>query len=497
MGNSSGNLADYWRVINAYPNLQGGFIWDFVDQALRKPIPSASVRHGGPTDFWAYGGDYGDYPNDDNFNNNGLFQPDRRPTPQLAEARHCYQTVSVEAVDVMRGLFLVKNEAFFTNLREYECRWTYEENGEMVDRGTLGRLDVPPRASKEVALPLSMARRPAFAAQVSTWNFTFLTTRKQAWAEKGHVAGRSQVVVPADPQPALVMGVGHQEPRLEETAEAVDVAGQDFTARISKRSGALVSWKVAGEEQILAPLSPNFWRAPTDNDRGSHMAERHAAWRRAGERAEVRGVSVKREVDETWLVQVRLAFPEAGETAGTLVYKFTHAGHIRVAFKVEPKGDGLPSLPRVGLTMQIPASYDTVTWLGRGPHESYADRKDAAFFGKYTLKAKAFFFPYVEPQETGNRTDTFWATFTDGAGRGIRVTGDPKINFTVLPYAIGELEARKHPWELSPSGNLIVHLDYGQMGLAGEDSWGARPWPEYQLLPDRSYSYGFVLSPVR
>ncbi len=498
MGNSSGNLADYWRVINAYPNLQGAFIWDFVDQALRKPIPSARIRHGAPTTFWAYGGDFGDYPNDDNFNNNGLIQTDRRPSPQFAEVKYCYQTVFVEAVDVTRGLFAVKNRAFFTNLREYEGRWTYEENGEVIAQGKIGALDVPPQGRKEFELPLSMVRRPAYAARVSTWNFTFATTRKSVWADKGHVVARDQVVVPADPQPASMAGVaGRKEIQLSEDDAAVTVSGTDFAVRIGKASGAVESWKAGGRELLLAPLAPNFWRAPTDNDRGNGMSARHAAWHQAAARREVRAVNVLREVDGNWRVLVSLAYPDAGETTGTLVYKFTNVGQIRVSLKVAPKGEGLASLPRIGMTTQIPLGYDRVTWLGRGPGESYADRKASAFFGKYTLGAGDFYFPYVEPQETGNRADTFWVTFTDAEGKGIKVTGDPKLNFSILPYTMEELETRKHPWELNPCGNWVVNLDYGQMGLAGEDSWGARPWPEYQLLPDREYSYGFVLEPVK
>jgi len=498
MGNSSGNLADYWRVFNAYPNLQGGFIWDFVDQGLRKAIPSARVRHGGPTTFWAYGGDYGDFPNDDNFNNNGLVQPDRRPSPQFAEMRYCYQTVFVEAVDVTRGLFAVKNRAFFTNLREYEGRWTYEENGEIVAQGKLGALDVPPQGRKEFSLPPSMVRMPAYEARVSTWNFAFATTKQTAWADKGHVVARDQVVVPAEPQPAPMTGVvSLKEIQLAESDGEVTVTGADFAVNISKDTGSITSWKAGGKELLLAPLAPDFWRAPTDNDRGNGMAARHAVWKLAAARREVRGVSVQREVDGNWRVLVSLAYPDAGETVGTLVYKFTNAGQIRVSFKVEPKGQGLASLPRVGMTTQIPLGYDRVTWLGRGPGENYADRRASAFFGKYTLSAGDFFFPYVEPQETGNRTDCFWVTFTDAAGKGIRVTGDPKINFSVLPYAAEELETRKHPWELNPCGNWVIRLDYGQMGLAGEDSWGARPWPEYQLPPGRAYSFGFVLEPVK
>ncbi len=499
MGNSSGNLADYWRVINKYPNLQGGFIWDFADQGLRKAIPSERVRHGGPATYWAYGGDFGDYPNDDNFCCNGLVQPDRRPSPQMQEVRYCYQPMSVEALDAARGRFRIRNEAFFTNLRAYECRWTYEENGRAIAKGSLGRLDVPPRAEKDVSIPLSMVRRPVHAALVSAWNFTFATVRATPWADAGFVVGHSQAVVPADSPPAAlphVIGPGVQT-RAEETEEAVVVTGADFAARVCKRSGALVSWKVKGAEQLLAPLEPDFWRAPTDNDRGNGMAARHAVWRRAAERREVKGVGVRREADGSCLVEARLVFPEAGETSGTLAYAFSNAGHIRVTLRVKPAGEGLPSLPRVGLTLQLPAAYDRVTWLGRGPHENYADRRASAFFGEYTLAAEDFFFPYVEPQETGNRTDTFWVTFTDRDGRGVHIRGDPKINFSVLPYTTEELQARKHPWELNPCGNWVVHLDYGQMGLAGEDSWGARPWDEYQLLPDRAYTAAFVLSPAK
>jgi len=497
MGNSSGNLADYWRVINTYPNLQGGFIWDFVDQALRKQLPSEKITHGGPMAFWAYGGDYGDFPNDDNFNCNGLVQTDRRPTPQFEEMQYCYQTLAVEAADVTRGRFVLLNRAFFTNLNEYEGRWTYEENGLVVAQGKLGKLDVPPQGRKEFELPLSMVRKPAYAARVSTWNFTFATARDQIWAKKGHVVARDQVVVPADPQSApMTTGVVTlKEAAPVEDDAGVTVTGSDFTVRISKATGAIISWKVSNEEQLFAPLEPNFWRAPTDNDRGNGMAVRHAVWKRAAEHREVKDVSVRREVDGNWRVLVTLAYPDAGETTGSLIYKFTRAGQIRVSFKVEPKGAGLASLPRIGMTTQISTSYDHVAWLGRGPHENYADRKASAFFGRYALAADDFFFPYVEPQETGNRTDTFWVTFTNAAGKGIKVTGDPKINFSILPYTMDELATRRHPWELNPCGNWVVNLDYGQMGLAGEDSWGARPWPEYQLMPDREYAYGFVLEP--
>lgn len=498
MGNSSGNLDDYWRVINAYPNLQGAFIWDFVDQALRKPVPEGRVRPGQPTWFWAYGGDYGDYPNDDNFNCNGLVQPDRRATPQLNEVFHCYQNIRVVAVDVTRGIFRVINDAFFTNLAEYRGQWTYEENGEVIAKGSLGRMDVPPQTAKVITLPLAMARRPAYAARVSTWNFSFQTVQQEQWAAKGHVVARAQVEVPAEAPAMTVAGtVGRDAINPDQSETEVKVTGDDFTARVSKSDGALVAWEVGGRELLLSPLEPCFWRAPTDNDRGNRMAERHSVWRDAAGKRVARGLRLYREVDGNWRVIVELAYPGAAETAGSLGYTFFTDGSIRVAFRLKPEGQGLASLPRVGMTARIPREFDRVEWLGRGPHESYSDRHAAAFVGLYALNAAEFYFPYVEPQESGNRTDTYRVSFTDAAGKGIRVTGDPKINFNVSPYTLVELESRKHPWALEPCGEWVINLDYGQMGLAGENSWGARPWPEHQLLADREYAYGFILEPLR
>ena len=498
MGNSSGNLADYWRVINTYPNLQGAFIWDFVDQALRKPVPESRTRAGQATWFWAYGGDYGDYPNDDNFNCNGLVQPDRRPTPQLNEVFHCYQNIRVVEADVTRGVFIVRNDAFFTDLDEYSGQWTYEENGEVIDKGSLGRMNLPPQSEKVITLPIAMPRRPAHAARISTWNFSFHTRKSEKWADKGYAVARSQIIVPAETPAVTVEGtVGRDAINPDQSEAEIKVAGPGFNARVSKTDGALVSWEVDGREMLLAPLEPCFWRAPTDNDRGNRMTHRHAVWRDAAAKRVARGVRLYREVDGNWRVIVDLAYPEAAGTTGSLGYTFFTDGSIRVAFKLKPEGEGLAALPRVGMAARIPRDYSRVKWLGRGPHENYADRKASSFYGLYALNAADLYFPYMEPQESGNRTDTFWAEFTAAGGKGIRVAGDSKINFNVSPYTLGELESRKHPWELEPCDGWVIHLDYGQMGLAGENSWGARPWPVYQLQADREYVYVFIIEPLR
>ena len=495
MGNSSGNVSDYWDVINRYDNLQGAFVWDFVDQGLRKPIPVDQRKADGAEWFWAYGGDFGDFPNDDNFCCNGLVQPDRRVTPQMAEVRYCYQTIFVENKDVRNGLFTIRNDSFFTNLKEYECLWRYEEDGEIIDEGSLGKLDVEPRSTFDVQLPVDVMQKALRKAKVATWNFEFVLRKNQRWAKKGFCVASDQVVVPLEYMPAWVAGEA-SVPALIEKNDAFEVAGENFTAVISKSNGALISWIVGGNELLCAPLEPEFWRAPTDNDRGNKMPERHGCWKKAAANRVLLDAVVKNDVDGNRRIELSFALPDAGRSSCTINYTFQHGGDVRVALELNPKGDKLPSIPRIGMKTQIATKYSQVRWLGRGPDENYSDRKRASFYGKFSLDADQFFFPYVEPQETGNRMDTFYVEFTDNKGRGIRVNGDPRINFNILPYTIEELSTKKHPWELNRCENRVVHIDYGQMGLAGENSWGARPWPQYQLAADRTWKFAFVLSAV-
>lgn len=270
--------------------------------------------------------------------------------------------------------------------------------------------------------------------------------------------------------------------------------GASYTAVVSKVSGALIAWQVDGVEQLMTPLEPEFCGAPTYNDRSNQMLQRHRCWENAAADRVVRDALIKEDLDGNQQVQVSFALPGAGRSSGSLSYTFRADGRIHVALELTPAGEGLPGVPRVGMKIQISPLLDQVTWLGRGPGESYSDHKRGSFFGRYTLPAGDLFFPYVKPQECGNRTDTFWVTFTDKRGTGIRVEGAPQINFSVLPYTVQELARSKHPWQLNPCGNWAVQIDYGQMGLAGENSWGARPWAEHQLPAGKTYKCEFTLS---
>jgi len=494
MGNSSGNVSDYWDVINRYDNLQGAFVWDFVDQGLRKKIPAELCVAGEPNWFWAYGGDFDDFPNGDNFCCNGLVQPDRRVTPQMAEVRYCYQNIFVNAKEVQAGVFTVRNDYFFTNLKKFRCLWSYTEDGKVVDEGSLDELDVAPRSSLDIKLPVATIRKSKGRSRVAAWNFNFALRDDQNWADKRFIVATDQVLVPIEKITSSWNAAENSVPVVIEKQNHFAIAGRDFSAKISKADGALISWKVRGAELLKSPLVPEFWRAPTDNDRGNKMPERHACWEKAAVNRVVLDSFIRNEPDGNRRIEIKCALPDAGRSTLVLNYTFRHGGDVRIVMQLNPKGEKLPSIPRVGMKMQIAPEFDRVTWLGRGPGENYSDRMRASFFGKYSLHADQFYFPYVEPQESGNRMDSFYAKFTSADGGGIGVSGEPTINFNIQPYTIEELSSKKHPYELLRSEYRTVHIDYGQMGLAGENSWGARPWPQHQLAADRSWEFAFVLS---
>jgi len=331
---------------------------------------------------------------------------------------------------------------------------------------------------------------------VAVWNFKFVLRKSTSWAEKGFCVASDQVVMPVDPVPVWVTGKEASVPAMIDKDDSIEIAGEGFNALVSKVNGALVSWNVDGVELLKGPLVPEFWRAPIDNDRGNRMPERLGCWKKAAANRVIRDVLIKNDVFGNRRIEVSFVMPDAQKSSGEISYTFRQGGDVRVSLALNPKGKDLPPVPRVGMKMQISPALDRVTWLGRGPGENYSDRKMASFYGKYSLPADDFFFPYVEPQETGNRMDTYYVDFTGSDGKGIRVTGDPRINFNILPYTIEELSIRKHPYELNRCGNRIVHIDYGQMGLGGEDSWGARPWPEYLLSAQKSWKCEFVLSKI-
>ena len=485
MGNSVGNLQEYWTVIESHRQMQGGFIWDWVDQGLRK-----KDAKGKP--FWIYGGDFGDKPNDDNFCTNGLVFPDRTPHPSLLEVKKVYQFIKVEAVDLEHGLVRVRNKYLFRDLSFVEGRWELTENGVAVQRGLAPRLNVVAGQSQEVSLGLKPVSPKAGAEYYL--KVTFSLAADSAWAPKGHVVAWDQLQMPYASPPISAPDTSNL-PWLKsiETNDSFEVIGARFTARFGKKSGALEAYEFDGTKLIAGALTPNFWRAPTDNDRGNRMPEKLRIWRDAGPNRIVKKFSVEQLGPQLIRITVLGTLP-AGDSAYSNTYTIRGDGRIEIESSLS-SGDNLPELPRFGMQLRVPAELRNVTWFGRGPHENYADRNTGAAVGLYTEAVENLFVPYIEPQENGNRTDIRWVTFTDGRGVGLKAVGMPLISFSAWQFEMEELERRKHPFEIVQSKDITVNLDFRQMGVGGDDSWGAWPHPEYRLTAKR-YEYKFVIEPV-
>lgn len=486
MGNSDGNLPEYWAEIESHRQLHGGFIWDWVDQGIRR-------RGANGKEFWAYGGDFGDVPNDDNFCTNGLVLPDRTPHPTLLEVKKVYQYVKVEPVDLDAGRVRVRNKYLFRDLSFLQGAWQLEENGAVIQSGALPALATAPGASQELTLGL---QRPRLKHDAEYFlKVTFALAADEPWAAKGHVVAWDQFQMPYKTPPAPRYIRAETPPlRLTESADAFTVTGINFSARFGRRSGALEAYESDGRALLSGALTPNFWRAPTDNDRGNGMPKTLRVWRDAGQRRNVTSVSAEQPAPEVVQVTAASTLP-ANDSKYTNVYTVRGDGSIEVESSLTPSGE-LPELPRFGVQLRVPGGLDNVEWFGRGPQENYWDRNSGAAVGLYRMKVDELFFPYIEPQESGNRTDTRWVSFTDREGFGLKASGEPLLYFSAWHFQMEELERRKHPSEIVRSEDITVNLDYKQMGVGGDDSWGAWPHKEYRL-PAREYQYKFRLTPVR
>lgn len=485
MGNSVGNLQDYWDVIERERQLQGGFIWDWVDQAISRTTSDGRV-------FFAYGGDFGDNYNDGNFLCNGLVQPDRRPNPHYFEVKKVYQYVKAEPVDALNGVIRIHNKYDFISLDFLDISWELTADGRTIQKGDLPRMAVKPKASQEITIPFSKLKpEPEVEYMVKV---DFSLAEDHLWAEKGYLLAWDQFEIPFDSPPlpqtdfAVMPGL-----KMLESETAYSITGQTFQIRIGKDSGAIESFEFQGKELISRPLVPNFWRAPTDNDEGNRMPERLSVWRTAG--SDRVTVKIEAQQPHPYQIQIKAEFRlPAGKSELSTLYTVYGSGDVFVENSFKP-GMELPELPRFGMQMRIPDDYSTITWYGRGPHESYWDRKTGAAVGLFSGQVEDQIHPYIRPQEVGNKTDVRWVTLTDDDGAGILVVGSSLLSISVWPFALQDLEQAEHTFELNNRNFLTFNIDDKQMGVGGDNSWGARPHPEY-MLPAKAYSYKFRISPL-
>jgi len=486
MGNSCGGLHLYTELFDKYPILQGGFIWDWVDQAIR--TTDAQGRS-----YLAYGGDFGESPHDGNFCGNGLLFADRTVSPKLHEVKACYQNVRFTAEDEAAGRFRIGNKFLFADLADFRFEWTLEADGERVGSGEFAVSAAPGR---EAVVDLAAAY-PAEPEPSREYVLTLSARLREntPWAEAGHEiafgqfvlpVGRAVPVRPATPPAPLAVAADDR---------SLTASGATFAVRFDRTTGDLASFRADGVELLKQPLVPNFWRACTDNDRGNGHPERNGVWRDAGRDRRLLSF-IWEETEGALTATAEYELPTRPTSACTLSYRVTGAGEVDVRLRLVP-GDGLPYLPEVGVLFAMDASFGLLTWYGYGPHENYWDRNKGAKLGLHEGTVSGQLVPYLRPQEQGNKTGVRFASIADASGRGLRIVGRPRVELNVLPYDPWVLEAHDHVHLLPASDRSVVRINANQTGVGGDNSWGARPHPQYTLFANRVYEFDFRLAALR
>ena len=491
MGNSEGNMYQYWDAIEKYPNLQGAFIWDFVDQGLWNPAHTGFL----------YGGDWGDNPNDADFCANGLVSADRTLQPEIYEVKKVYQNIKMKAIDSLKGQFEITNYYRFTNVNSFSGTWQLMEDNKQINSGTLtaSDLDIPPLTSKAIAIGFG---KPALKAGSKYWlNLSFKLEKNELWADAGYEIASEQFEIPfAVPEAPMVDTLQIPTLSVNDSKDSIIVSNTNLQLVFDKNAGTISSFMYQGTKLLQTGPVPSFWRAPNSNDRGNGMPTRCATWKNASQNRTVTGLTLKEISTRQIQIVVTFSYPTSTKSFGSITYDIYGDGNIVISSTLVPGNAQLPEIPEVGMLCTVPADFSTITWYGRGPFENYWDRKKSSNVGVYNTTIDSMFVSYIRPQETGNRTDVQWVCLTNNSGKGIMAVGMPYIEFNALQYTPWELdvkgENKKHPYDLVKNSSTVLRLNYHQMGLGGDNSWGARPHPEFTLYSNKVYTYQFRLLPV-
>ena len=484
MGNSCGAMNKYTDLTETEPLYQGGFIWDYIDQSIRK-----KNRYG--EEFQAYGGDFGERPTDYNFSGNGIvYGRDRDPSPKMASVKYNYQNIRIEIQSFTKAF--VKNKNLFLNADAYDCVELLEKEGEPVKTMPV-KLHLDPLSEKTIDLPIP---EPQESGEYAV-TLSFRLKEDTSWAEKGYEIAYGQSVFEVAPQTSETVQNDRQKLQVVHGWLNIGVKGENFDVLFSYLNGGLVSYRYAGKELLDAIPMPNFWRAPTDNDKGNLMPQRYAQWKIASmymthkaEKYEDNRPPMLEEAQDHVSITFTYHMPTTPASDCMLTYSVYGDGTIRTRLVYDPV-DGLHDMPEFGVLFSVDADYNQLEWYGMGPQETYADRLQGAKLGIYHEKVSDGMARYLVPQECGNKCGVRYAKVTDDRGRGLLFTGK-EMSFSALPYSPHEVELATHPYELPPVHHTFIRASLGQMGVAGDDSWGAKTHPEFLLHPDKRMTFEFA-----
>ena len=543
MGNSTGSLWDQWKAIYKYPNLQGGYIWDWVDQGLL-------VKDADGRPYWAYGGDFGkDTPSDGNFLCNGVVGPDRTPHPGYSEVKYAHQNIAFEAEDLMAGKFTVKNRFYFTNLKKYQIRYEVKENAKTIRSGKVS-LDVAPQGSQ--ALNVNVGGLKPKAGTEYFVEFRVMTVEPEALIPTGYEIAKEQFRMSIEP-PARAFKADGAALSCSEQDNLLEVNSPKVRFTFNKATGLVTSYKVNGTEYFKDGfgLQPNFWRAPTDNDYGNQGPKRLQVWKQASLDFKVTEATLTKDGKDAVLT-AKYALPAGNYYI--VAYRIHPSGVVKADYTFTPTGLAAAKteaseaavtatytpgnedvhkvssdlvVPRIGVRFRVPVDMNQVTYFGRGPEENYIDRNSGVTVGLYKNTAEQMYFPYVRPQENGHRTDTRWLSVGKKSGKGLTIYADNTVGFNALRNSVEDFDSenavnRDYQWnnrnaeelkhdvstaknrkprqthinDITPRDFVEVCVDMKQMGVGGYDSWGAKPDPQYLIPANREYKWGFTMVPM-
>jgi beta-galactosidase len=505
MGNSLGNFKDYWDVIRKYDVLQGGFIWDWVDQGLLTETEAGQK-------YWGYGGDFGadHLQNDANFCINGIVNPDRSPHPGLEELKKVYQNIHFTEADFKTGQVKVTNEYFFTNLNKFKMDWELFEEGKKIESGSIGAVYVEPGASKILQLNL-----PEFdyTKKEYTLNVLASTNVEFPLLLKGFPIAKEQFItgafVPSDienTQDKLIVSTEENE---------IHIKSNIFKVSFNTTKGILSGLDYGDGNIILKGMQPNFWRATTDNDFGFNMPKHFGVWKEATENQRLVSIELKAKekvldvssADEISnfndsFINLEVTCKLPNDMANfKMTYNINASGKITVTTALTNVKNDLPNIPRFGTNFIVKNDFNQVNWYGRGPLENYQDRKTSQFVGNYMAAVDDLYVPYIRPQENGYKTDVRWVTFTNSNGKGIKVFGPELLSFGAhhqynSDFDAGETKQQRHTADIVKRDLININIDHVQMGVGGDTSWWTQPLEQYQIKA-KNQSYTFSIIPLK
>jgi len=487
MGNSTGNMKEYWDVIYKNDRAIGGYIWDWIDQGILQKDKNGK-------EFYAYGGDFGDMPNSGSFCLNGIIASDRTPKPEIYECKKVNQPVVISGVNVLKGRFKIQNRHHAVDLSKYNLEWKLTENGVVIKKGVLTTLTTKPYETDEININFKKPKVKAESEYLI--NIQGKLKENTLWEKSGYVVFEDQFKLHYDiPKAKLITSKSSLV--VDKNDTSIVIKNKSVSVQIDKSTGYMNSYRSKGIDVLNSPLKLNFWRAETENDEAYRKAlklSKELAWMKAGDLITVEDISVNSEEKGKVIVNVKGTI-ENPKTGVNLMYTILGNGQVKVDY-LAYIDESAPNVPRIGMSFDIANTYKKVTYYGKGPQPNYQDRDYGAKVGLFSGNAQTMSYDYAYPQEYGNHTGTRWFKVQNTSGKGVLIKADSLLNFSVIPHSIENLQEANHTNELIDRDVLTVNIDLKQMGVGGDDTWTkrARAHEQYRIKSG-TYKYSFYLVP--